>query len=169
MKRVQLLRLQRAIEESLSNDANYLDAMVDANWSRVATIVHELVGRPLTAVPVSVDEIGWEGYFVLDADTRVIVGSCAFKGEPTDDGTAEIAYLTYPEFEGQGYATSMAEKLLQLAKGCPTIKRVIANTLPEVNASTSVLKKVAMSFVGEVVDPEDGVVWQWQAKLPHLS
>ena len=81
---------------------------------------------------------------------------------PTEDGTVEIAYFTYPEFEGQGCATGMAKKLVELAIGSAAIRRVIAHTLPEKNASTRVLEKVGMSLLGEVMDPEDGRVWRWQ-------
>ena len=66
-----------------------------------------MVGRTLAAIPVSVDKLKWDGYFVVDTDTREVVGSCAFKGPPTEAGTVEIAYFTYPGFEGKGYATSM--------------------------------------------------------------
>ena len=142
-----------------------MDAMVEDNWGRVAALVHQLVGRTLTATPVSVDTLEWSGYFVVDQDTREVVGSCAFKSEPTEDGTVEIAYFTYPEFEGNGYATSMARKLIELATTCTTVTRVIAHTLPQANASTRVLEKVAMSFVGEVTDPDDGQVWQWQTPI----
>src|SRR3712207_7520999 len=34
----------------------------------------------------------------------LVVGSCAFKGPPTADGTVEIAYYTFGPYEGQGYA-----------------------------------------------------------------
>ena len=165
VKDVQLVRLDPAIEESVANDPAYMEALVEDNWVQVADLVHQVVGRTLTAIPVSVDELKWDGYFVLDTDTREVVGSCAFKGPPTEDGTVEIAYFTYPDFEGKGYATSMARKLIELATGCTAIKRVIAHTLPKASASTRVLEKVAMSFVGEVIDPDDGRVWQWETQI----
>ena len=113
MKDVQLVRLDPAIEESIAGNPAYLEAMMEDNWAKVADLVHQVVGRKLTANPVSVDTLGWDGYFVVDTDTREVVGTCAFKGQPADDGTAEIAYFTYPEFEGKGYATSMARKSIR--------------------------------------------------------
>jgi RimJ/RimL family protein N-acetyltransferase len=98
----------------------------------------------------------------VDEATSEVVGSCAFKGAPTDGGTVEIAYFTYPGFEGRGYATGMAGKLIELASASPEVRRVVAHTLPEANASTRVLERVGMTFVGEVIDPEDGRVWRWQ-------
>ena len=165
MKDIQLVRLDREIEESLTDDPAYIGAMVHENWAQVAKLTHERIGRTLTADPVSVDKLEWSGYFVVDTNTREVVGSCAFKGQPTEDGTVEIAYFTYPDFEGQGYATSMARKLIELATSCATVKRVIAHTLPGANASTRVLQKVSMTLVGEVIDPDDGRVWQWQLEI----
>ena len=164
MRSVQLVRLDPGLEEALASDAEYMEALAQDNWARVADVVHRRVGRTLAVVPVSVDELNWGGYFVVDEGTRELVGSCAFKAPPTEEGTVEIAYFTYPGFEGRGYATAMAKKLIELASGSAAIRRVIAHTLPETNASTRVLEKVGMSFVGEVTDPEDGRVWRWQAQ-----
>jgi GNAT superfamily N-acetyltransferase len=162
MKTIQLVRLERAIEESIGSHPEYREALAQEDWARVADLVHGLIGRTLVSAPVSVDELRWSGYFVVDEVTREVVGSCAFKSAPTDDGTVEIAYFTYPGFERRGYATAMAEKLVELASRSPAVRRVMAHTLPETNASTRVLERVGMTFVGEVIDPEDGRVWRWQ-------
>ncbi|MEM0896136.1 MAG: GNAT family N-acetyltransferase [Verrucomicrobiota bacterium] len=160
--RVELIQLEPSIEESLSSHPDYFSAMMEEDWSRVAELVGQILGRTLTVTPASVDELQWGGYFVVNAETREIVGSCAFKGPPSKEGRVEIAYFTYPEFEGNGYATSMARKLLALAAGSEAIQTVIAHTQPEASASTRVLEKVGMQFVGEVEDPEDGDVWRWE-------
>ena len=52
----------------------------------------------------------WMGYLVLENDT--IVGTCAFRSPPRN-GEIEIAYFTFPEFEGRGFATEMARHLIQ--------------------------------------------------------
>jgi ribosomal-protein-alanine N-acetyltransferase len=102
--------------------------------------------------------------------TKQIIGTCAFKGAPTKEKTVEIAYFTFPEFEGKGYATAMASLLIHAARSSPEVERVIAHTLPETNASTRILQKVGMQFAGEVVDPEDGRVWRWSLdKEPQAS
>ncbi len=165
MRNVQLVRLDPALEQALADSGEYKEALVQDNWARVADVVHQLVGRTLAAAPASVDELRWGGYFVVDHDTREVVGSCAFKNPPTDEGAVEIAYFTYPGFEGRGYATEMARKLVELASRSAAVRRVIAHTLPEMNASTRVLEKVGMAFVGEVMDPEDGRVWRWQVQV----
>ena len=39
---------------------------------------------------------------------------------------------------------------------------VIAHTAPTANASTRVLAKCGFEFRGDVVDPDDGLVWRWE-------
>ena len=50
----------------------------------------------------------------------------------------------------------MATKLIRLAAASLVVRRVIAHTLPQPNASTRVLERVGMAQVGEVMDPDDG-------------
>jgi hypothetical protein len=38
---------------------------------------------------------------------------------------------------------------------------ITARTLPEENHSTKILRKNSFTFVGSVMDPEDGEVWEW--------
>lgn len=162
---IQLVRLAPSIEETLAKHPEYLPALMQDNWPRVAQLVHELIGRTLSHVPISVDELQWGGYFVVDQATREVVGSCAYKTPPTEDGTVEIAYFTFPGFEGRGYATAVAAKLLRLAATSPAVSRVIAHTLPYPNSSTRVLERVGMANVGEVLDPDDGRVWRWEVQV----
>jgi ribosomal-protein-alanine N-acetyltransferase len=111
----------------------------------------------------------WIGYLAVDVSSRTIIGTCAFKGNPNQEKTVEIAYFTFPDYEGKGYATAMARTLIEIALSHPDTPHIIAHTLPHVNASTKVLQKVGMIFVGDVIDPEDGPVWRWQHDRRHSS
>jgi RimJ/RimL family protein N-acetyltransferase len=103
----------------------------------------------------------WFGHFAIERESQQMVGVCSLKGPPVD-GTVEIAYFTFPGFEGQGIATAMARFVLERARALPGVKLVIAHTLPEHNASTRILEKIGMHFAGE--DEEDGMaVWRWEA------
>jgi RimJ/RimL family protein N-acetyltransferase len=50
------------------------------------------------------------------------------------------------------------------AFGISEVRVVRAHTLPEENASTRVLAKCGFRQVGEMVDPEDGLVWRWEKR-----
>ena len=89
------------------------------------------------------------------------MGACGFKSSPVA-GRVEIAYGTFPGHEGRGFATTMARELVQISRQEDTSLTVTAQTLPEENASTSILKKLGFTLVGPVEHPEDGTVWEWE-------
>ncbi|NSW55547.1 MAG: GNAT family N-acetyltransferase [Armatimonadetes bacterium] len=100
----------------------------------------------------------WVGYVAREAGNSV--GTCAFKGPPAD-GRVEIAYFTFPQYEGRGVATRMASTLVNIAREADPTLTITARTLPEQNASTRVLSKLGFMLAGTVEDPEDGSVWEW--------
>jgi ribosomal-protein-alanine N-acetyltransferase len=100
----------------------------------------------------------WVGYLALSGSTPI--GTCGFKSPPRD-GRVEIAYFTFPDHEGRGFATAMASGLHALAlRHEPTIT-VAAQTLPARNASHRVLEKSGFRHVATIDHPEDGTVWEW--------
>ena len=102
----------------------------------------------------------WLGYLVVEGETRQLVGTCSLKGPPVD-GIVEIAYFTFPGFEGRGIGTEMARFLVDHAVTLPEVTAVIAHTSAEHSASTRILEKIGMKFAGE--DMEDGMaVWRWE-------
>jgi len=104
------------------------------------------------------------GFTIMDRETDAPIGNCAFKGPPTSDGRVEIAYGVDEPHRGRGYATEAAIGLTGYAFTAHDVRVVQAHTLPEESASTRVLRKSGFRFVGEVIDPEDGLVWRWEAK-----
>ncbi len=101
----------------------------------------------------------WIGYLAIEDDT--CVGTCGFKSPPQNN-RVEIAYFTFPEYESCGVATRMAAELIRLALDKMPAVTVAAQTLPEENSSTSVLKKLRFRLVDSVEHPEDGLVWEWR-------
>lgn len=102
------------------------------------------------------------GFHLVDDKTGAAVGQCGFKGPPDGNGVVEIAYGIKPEYRGQGYATEAAAALANYAFSQIGVRLVRAHTLPEPNASTRVLTKSGFTRIGEVIDPEDGLVWRWE-------
>jgi RimJ/RimL family protein N-acetyltransferase len=104
----------------------------------------------------------WTGYLGVARAQQTIIGTCAFTAPPDSEGVVEIAYFTFPPFEGLGYGSAMASGLLEIANGTAGIRRVRAHTLPEENASTRILEKLGFERIGDAVDPEAGPVWRWE-------
>lgn len=101
----------------------------------------------------------WLGYFALEGG--VCIGTCGFKSPPVA-GRVEIAYFTFPGFEGRGHATRMAEALIERGRVADNRVLITAQTLPQENASTSIHRRLGFALVGTVDHPEDGWVWEWQ-------
>jgi len=103
------------------------------------------------------------GFVARDRATGTVVGEGGFKGPPRG-GVVEIAYGTRAEHRGQGYATVTAHALVDYAFGAPEVTLVIAHTLPDSTASQRVLTKCGFQRAGDVVDPEDGLVWRFEKR-----
>ena len=104
------------------------------------------------------------GFSLVHLETDTVVGTCGFKGPPTADGVVEIAYGVSPDYQGKGYATEAAQSLTDYAFSSGKVRVVRAHTRPEPNASTRVLTKCGFRRSGEVIDPEDGLVWRWERR-----
>ena len=102
------------------------------------------------------------GFAILHRTTGANIGNVAFKGPPSPDGMVEIAYHIVPEHQNNGYATEAAEALTNYAFTTGQVRIVRAHTLPESNASTRVLTKCGYQFLGEAIEPDDGLVWRWE-------
>jgi len=102
------------------------------------------------------------GFAVIHRQSGEVIGTAAFKGPPDEDGMVEIAYAIVPGYQGRGYATEATTALLAFAFGSGRVSLVRAHTLPVSNASMRVLTKCGFESMGEVVDPEDGLVRRWE-------
>lgn len=101
------------------------------------------------------------GFRLLHRSSGAVVGFCSFKGPPTD-GVVEIAYGIAPDEQGKGYATEAAQALTDFARTFEEVRIIRAHTLPDGVASQRVLVKCGYKHVGEVMDPEDGLVWRFE-------
>ena len=109
------------------------------------------------------------GFTIVARATEEIVGSCGYKGPPDSDGIVEIAYGIHSPFRGRGYATEAARALTTFAFRSGQVKVVRAHTKPEGDASARVLAKCGFQSVGEVQDPEDGLVCRWELRWPDVG
>jgi len=133
-----------------------IDAMAPADRAEVSPDWIERMKASTSADPWT------HGFAVAQRASGTVVGMCAYKGPPGPEGTVEIAYGINPEYQGRGYATEVARALVAFAFDSGRVRLVCAHTRPEKNASTRVLTKCGFEWIGEVMDPEDGLVWRWE-------
>jgi ribosomal-protein-alanine N-acetyltransferase len=123
----------------------------------------DAASQALLATAKLYDTVGfeepWICYLALAEDLPV--GTCGFKSAPCN-GRVEIAYFTFPECEGRGYATAMAAALVAIVRQHKPSLVISAQTLPKGNASHKILEKLGFRHVDTINHPEDGIVWEWQ-------
>jgi ribosomal-protein-alanine N-acetyltransferase len=104
----------------------------------------------------------WQfGFAVIHKIDNVLMGMAGFPGPPDADGVAEIAYGIAPAYQGKGYATEVANALVDFASGDNRVRIIRAHTLAETSASTRVLEKCGFHRAGESID-EGQIVWRWE-------
>jgi len=104
------------------------------------------------------------GFRVVHRESGASVGACMFKGPPLD-GVVEIAYGIDEDQRGKGYASEAAAELVAYAFASGKVRLVRAHTLPDSGASQRILAKCGLRNVGEVIDPDDGLVWRFEKEI----
>jgi ribosomal-protein-alanine N-acetyltransferase len=107
-------------------------------------------------------DIPWIGYFAT-LDGKEMIGCGGFKGKPKN-GKVEIAYGTFKSHQRQGIATEICRLLVMLSRQTDPDVKIRARTLPDNEASKSVLIKNGFHCNGIVFDEEDGNVLEWELR-----
>lgn len=131
----------------------------DTNAASATTVVQQACVATRTLYDVAGFVPPWIGYLARSDDQ--LVGTCTFKAPPSD-GKVEIGYFTFPANEGQGIATAMVAQLLDIVQRTQPALTVVAQTVNRDNASNAILRKFGFRLIGNIVHPEDGVMWEWQ-------
>ena len=151
------LRLISATPDDLLHPSIQLTKGIGLGYPADSDATDDLI-TALRAMTKDVRSSGWGTFWAEDEERDAVVGLCGFKTEPSADGSVEIAYYTFPMLEGKGIATAMATRLVEHARKLGA-RRLVANSLPVINASVAVLKRNGFALLGQALDPEDGLVW----------
>jgi [ribosomal protein S5]-alanine N-acetyltransferase len=162
MKLLEFIPATRKVLRQLSTEPEEFAAEYGILLHEVAQSVGEAGLKFMKTFPYETPP-EWFGYLAIEGETQRLCGVCTFKG-PEVEGAVEMAYFTFPGFEGRGIGTEMARFLVECAKSLRDVTRVIAHTAPEISAATRILEKVGMRTTGDT--EEDGErVWRWELDL----
>ena len=110
-------------------------------------------------------DAGWvSGFSIEHVGDNALIGFCGCKGPPDSGRTVEIGYGVAPGYRGRGFASEAVRAMVAHCFATGRIAVVRAHTLPEPNASTRVLQHCGFQKIGEVTDPEDGLIWRWETR-----
>jgi len=98
--------------------------------------------------PLKLDSslIGWTMWLVLHPKDRTLIGEGGFEGKPDTAGNVKIGYAIIPEYRRRGFASEVAQNLIDWAFLHPEVTAVLAEALPDDYGSINVLKKVGMKL-----------------------
>ena len=149
---IQLLTIEEQSAEAL---AASLDVNPAPDWPPEfnGTEYRDWQRRLLSSHPT---EPGWGGWYVIG--NGELVGTAGYKGPPDADGTVEIGYSIIAPRRRRGFAAAAVNLLVGHALADPRVQRVLAETLPDGEASQRVLLATGFQPAGSRVDPDDGVV-----------
>jgi RimJ/RimL family protein N-acetyltransferase len=98
-------------------------------------------------------------YMVLresDGGGPEAVGVAGFKGPPDADNEVEIGYSVLPSYHRRGLASEAVAGLVGHAFDHHGVARIVAHTLPHLDASIGVLRKTGFTLDAELDD--EGIV-----------
>jgi RimJ/RimL family protein N-acetyltransferase len=146
LDRLELIAATREMleaEEDLERLGQHLRAFVPANWP---TPLYDSDARQyfLGVVRENPDAVGWTAWYILlldDMGKRTLIGAVGACGLPDSDGKIVIGYSLLDQFHGKGYATEALRGFLDWAKRGPSLRKVVADTFPQLTPSIRVLEK----------------------------
>ena len=98
----------------------------------------------------------WFVRWMVEKETREIVGSASFHGPPDEAGMMEIGLGVHPNFQQRGYATEALTAMWSWVVNQPDVELLRYTVDPNNEASVAVIKKFGFECVGQQIDPEDG-------------
>lgn len=157
-------------------EARHLEALLDSperfesefGWSVAedVTMFPEAWDHMRLALRKNPAAAAWGGRLAILKDEERLVGMGGYKGDPSPEGAVEIGYEVASAYRGRGLAAEMARGLCEAAWADERVRMVLAHTLPDVNASNSVLTKLGFVKTAEIDDPDDGPIWRWELPRP---
>lgn len=128
-------------------------------WAPIAEAISFALRTARSGAPAA-----WGVHLIFD-DDGALVGNGGWKGPPVN-GVAELGYAVAPDRQRQGIATATVHELVARAR-IAGVQVVVAHTLPEPSASTTVLQRCGFVCVGELVNGDHGIVWRWELPVAN--
>jgi RimJ/RimL family protein N-acetyltransferase len=165
---IELIALDKHWAQEIAVEGSASLAASCSNFDAVAAHLDGAVEAHIALYERTGASAPWIAYLARLQGTREFVGICSFK-DNCRGGRVEMAYHTFPHYEGRGFAKAMAAQLVDLALRHPDVTEVTAQTLPEENASTRILNGLGFRRAGFASDPDEGEVWQWVLARAHAA
>lgn len=98
----------------------------------------------------------WFVRWMVEKETREIVGSTSFHGPPDEQGMMEIGLGVHANFQQRGYATEALTGMWSWVIDQLGVELLRYTVAPDNLASVALIQKFGFVCVGQQIDPEDG-------------
>ncbi len=98
----------------------------------------------------------WFVRWMVEKETREIVGSTSFHGPPDEQGMMEIGLGVHSNFQRLGYAVEALTGMWSWVVEQPGVELLRYTVAPDNLASVALVEKFGFERVGQQIDPEDG-------------
>jgi [ribosomal protein S5]-alanine N-acetyltransferase len=152
-------------------------ALIDRDVATLEKLTGARFPVPLIAPPLMDDALahirdqmvkagnqGWWTWWIVLRETGEAVGSAGVASG--EEGTVQLGYSLYREFEGRGFASEAVQALVKWTFGQPGIRKIIATIPPWHPRSMRVAEKAGMKQIGVATDPEVGEVLVYSIERP---
>lgn len=151
-----------------SNDYRLLAQMLGVEPAQTWTHFPEAMPFFFDFIRQNPDLRQWSSYFIIHSIDNQLLGTCGFKGAPTEGGVVELGYEIRDDYQQRGLATEAAKALVDFAFS-QGVNQVWAHTLAVENPSCRVLRKLGFKQTATIEDPEDGTIWRWELAQNNYS
>ena len=104
------------------------------------------------------DTASWYLWYAIRKTTpdqkSTLIGAGGYLGMPNENGEVEVGFSIVPSHRELGYATEMAQALVDRAFADRRVCKVLAHTTPQNSASRRVLAKAGFQVDNSSEDPE---------------
>jgi RimJ/RimL family protein N-acetyltransferase len=111
-------------------------------------------------------EDDWLATVVVERASGAVVGDLGLCWRSVEHRTGEVGFVVHPAYQGRGYATEAARRLIDWGFRVFGLHRVIGTTEARNAASARVLERLGMRLEGHFVESE-WVKGEWQSELQY--
>jgi [ribosomal protein S5]-alanine N-acetyltransferase len=146
--------MRASLEGRLAEAENLLGAELPADWPGVRARTLRMRLDDLAANPAARPWL--LRAMVLRQPDRRLVGHIGFHDPPGPDGTVEVGYSVWPEYQRRGYAYEAVTALFAWAASEHDIRQFVASVGPWNAPSLGLVRKLGFVQTGRQWDDEDG-------------
>lgn len=157
--RLQIIPCDDTIFDAIKMGNNILSVVLGVNVPKKWTDIRDTFSHAAKQWKAEPALHAWWLHLIIFKEQNLLIGTCGFKGAPSEEGEVEIAYEIREEQREIGIGTEVAEALVKYAFADSRVKKIIATTYPIENASGAVLQKVGFQ---KITQEFDDTIWRWE-------